>query len=76
MHLVLRLRGGGGDPVYLIDLLTKAKKETYKPETMNKGSHLYKFMAQQLQCERDQIVVKVNVDNKGVAKKVTVPDKD
>jgi ubiquitin len=53
LHLVLRLRGGGGYEFIYIDFATKTKKTTYSADKMAKGSQVYEFLAKQLKITAD-----------------------
>ena len=47
-HLVLRLRGGGGEEFFIINLATQQKQSSIRPESMKDCDSVYKTIAKML----------------------------
>jgi len=45
LHLVLRLRGGGGEEFFIINLATQEKKSSIRNESMSQSMKVYDSIA-------------------------------
>jgi uncharacterized metal-binding protein len=73
---VLRLRGGGGEEMFFVNLATKEKKSTIKPENLSKCNKVYEILAKTLGVPKESLRLKVEVEKKGAKVMVPVDDKD